>query len=390
MPRGGRTTRRNWATSALLFATILSVSSRTASAQARTTLLNQPDIPPNFALDIETGARLRSQFSAQTLPPTGRYVVGDVVFKRLIEQLPPSAIKFRWELRIIDNQQLNAYASPEGTVYVDGGLARLVDQSTGLWAATLSHEIAHVVRRDWARRYLYQKSMERESVPAIILGDPGLPSASWSNSQKASEDLGQFCQRLELDADHDSLMLMARAGYHPHFGPALHHLLHANGSGTAEASLYAMHPCWEERDRELMRAYVDASIDFERRWPEWYASPGGNPPIVIFVAKPSVRKTSNQGWEIQIPLRCENLVGAVEVVLRVSPITNAPRGSAFLNQRSPELRQLTGCTSPSTIVTFILPVASDQGNPKSHRADVSVFDAWGAVLARVRVPKLPH
>lgn len=81
-------------------------------------------------------------------------------------------------------------------------------------------------------------------------------------------------------------MLMARAGYHPDFVPALHHLLHARGSDPRNRSLYAMHPCWEERDRELTGAYTEASIEFEHRWPEWYASPGGNPPIVVFADPP--------------------------------------------------------------------------------------------------------
>jgi len=367
---------------------LLSVFSRTTSAQASAAFLDEPDIPPNFTLDLETGARLRSQLFAQSLPPTGGYAIGAVVLKQLVSQLPVSR-SFDWEVRLINDNQLNAYASPEGTIYVESGLARLVDQSPGLWAAILSHEIAHIVRRDWARRYVYQKSRERDSIPAIILGDPGLPSSSWSDAQKASADLGQFCRRLELNADYDSLMLMARAGYHPHFVPALHHLLHANGLGTVRTSLYAMHPCWEERDHELMRAYVSASIDFEHRWPEWYASPGGNPPIVIFVAKPAVKRTSNQQWEIQVSIRCENLVGAVEVVLRESPMAGAPQDHALVDQRSPELRQLTGCTSPSTTITFVLP-ASDPGNPRPHWADVSVFDSWGAVLARVELPKLPH
>ena len=65
---------------------------------------------------------------------------------------------------------------------------------------------------------------------------------------------------------------MAQAGYHPDFVASLHHLLHAQGM-AASKSLYAMHPCWEERDKELTRAYTDASIEFEHLWREWYSSP---------------------------------------------------------------------------------------------------------------------
>ncbi|HYA22681.1 MAG TPA: M48 family metalloprotease [Terriglobales bacterium] len=378
----------------LLRAIELGFLSALSYAQAPGSFLDGPSVPPNFNFDIETGTRLRSQLFAESMPVAGRYATGGIVFKHLIAQvLVSSGTKFAWELRVVNDDQLNAYSSPEGTIYVGTDLAQLAGQSTGLWAAILSHEIAHVVRRDWGRRYLYQKSLERDSVPAIVLGDPALPSASWTDSQTASKNLGRFCRQLELGADRDSLMLMARAGYHPHFVPALHHLLHATGSGAAPTSLYAMHPCWEERDQELMEAYVNASIEFERRWPEGYASPGGNPPIVVFAATPTVKKTRSKEWEIQVPIRCENLAGAVEVVLRIVPTAgDVGRPEHFLDQpRSEfELRQVTGCTSPLTTVSFTLPAASDRSKSSAHWADVNVFDAWGAILARVSVPKLPH
>lgn len=226
-----------------------------------------------------------------------------------------------------------------------------------------------------------------------MLGDPGLPSASWIDSQKASENLGRFCRQMEVEADREGLMLMARAGYHPDFVPALHHLLHAQGSGASAASLYAMHPCWEERDRELSHAYIAASIEFENRWPERYDSPGGNPPVVVFAEAPTVRKTGAKEWEIRIPMRCENLVGAVEVVLRADSVSrNVAHPERFPDQPDSdfELRQLTGCTSPQTTITFTLADSSDRSKPGAHWTEVYVLDAWGGVLARADVPKLPH
>jgi hypothetical protein len=355
--------------------------------------LDGPQIPSNFKIDLQTAARLRPQLMAQSIPPSGRYATGGLVFERLLGQVPrPDVRKFAWELRIVDDNQLNAYSSPDGTIYVESGLARLAGPSAGLWAAILSHEIAHVVRRDWARRYLYQKSLESGGAATIVLGDPSLPSASWTDSQEVSKDLGRFCRQMEVEADRDGLMLMARAGYHPDFVPALHHLLHAQSSGATMASLYAMHPCWEERDRELSRAYMAASIEFGHRWTEWYASPGGNPPVVVFAEAPTVRKTGSKEWEIRIPMRCDNLVGAVEVVLRAdSGSGNVERQESFLNQPDSdfELRQLTGCTSPQTMITFTLADSSYRGKPGAHWTDVYVLDAWGAVLARADVPK-PH
>jgi hypothetical protein len=356
--------------------------------------LDLPEVPSQFKLDMETAARLRPQLMAQSVAAAGRYVTGRLVFDSLLEQVvSPFHAKVAWQLRIVDDGQLNAYSSPDGTVYVESGLARLAGSSSGLWAAILSHEMAHIVRRDWARRYLYQKYLESGRGTAIQLGDPGLPSGSWQDSEKASADMGRFGRQMELEADREGLMMMARAGYHPDFVPALHHLLHARGMRTNRASLYAMHPCWEERDRDLNRAYVAAGIAFAQRWPEWYASPGGNPPVVVFAEEPTIRKNSAKEWQIQIPMRCQNLAGAVEVVLGMGFAQGSgARLEAIPEHQGPDTdaRQLTGCTSPKTTITFTLAGASARRSPGEQWTDVYVLDAWGSVLARAELPKLPH
>ena len=350
--------------------------------------VNAPQIPPNFKVDLETAARLRPQLVEQSMAAGGRYASGRLVLERLVDQLPkPSAFRPRWELRIVDDGELNAYSSPDGTIYVETGLAELADQSAGLWAAILSHEIAHVVHRDWARRYLYQKSLEGGAA-VIALGDPGLPSASWTDAQKASAKLGQFCRQMEIDADREGLMLMARAGYHPDFVPALHHLLHAQNAGTTAASIYAMHPCWEERDRELLQAYVAAGIEFEHRWQEGYSSPGGNPPILVFAESPTVRKNNAREWEVQLPIRCENLAGAVEVVLVYGFGGKKVEGASEPLPADFEVRQLTGCTSPRTTVSFTVDDSSAPDRNSTHWADLYVLDASGRVLARADIAKL--
>jgi peptidase M48-like protein len=349
-----------------------------------------PEVPSQFKLDMETAARLRPKLMAESVTASTRYATGKLVFDRLLQTLPPTSNKFEWQLRIVENGQLNAYSSPDGGIYVESGLAKLAGQSSGLWAALLSHEIAHVVRRDWARRYVYEKYLERTGGATILLGDPGLPSDSWTDSEKASADFGRFCRQLEVQADRDGLMMMARAGYHPDFVPALHHLLHAEGV-AAKASMYAMHPCWEERDRELTKAYTEASIEFEHRWREWYASPGGNPPVVVFADDPVLKKTGAKEWEIRVPMRCENLVGAVEVVLRADPSRKESMRLARLPEtldQDHEIRQLTGCTSPTTTVVFTLSDLNTKKAQDVRWTDLYVIDAWGSVLTRTDLPKL--
>jgi len=336
--------------------------------------LPAPSVPPRFTLDLETAARLRPQLMAHSVSALGRYPTAGRVFSTLLAQIPnPPVRPFLWTLRIVDDGQLNAYSSADGAIYVEDDLARLAGSSPGLWAAILAHEIAHVISRDWARRYLFEQTLVGGAGSPLDLGAPGSPAASWTDSRAASAEFAQFCRQLEIEADRSAMMLMARGGYHPHFLPALDHLLHAHQPGPASHSPYAMHPCWEDRDRELALAYVEASSAFDRLWPAAYASPGGNPPVLVFADPPDVRKTRLHEWEVRVPMRCENLAGAVEVVLR---------------DDSSELRQLTGCTSPRTTITFTL--ASLPARPASGRTNVYILDADGAVLARADLPRPPR
>ena len=152
-----------------------------------------------------------------------------------------------------------------------------------------------------------------------------------------------------------------------------------------------MHPCWEERDRELAKAYTEASIEFEHRWREWYDSPGGNPPVVVFADDPVVKKTGAKEWEIRVPMRCENLVGAVEVVLRADPGRKESVRLARLPEtpdQDHEIRQLTGCTSPTTTVVFTLTDLDKKKAQDVRWTDLYVIDAWGSVLTRSDLPKL--
>ncbi len=349
------------------------------------------EVPEKFSLDRKTAARLRPELLAQSIAPTGRYAIGLQVFENLLQQLQASQDrKYYWQLRIVKDGQINASSSPDGTIFVESGLGDLAGNSAGLWASFLSHEISHVLRRDWARRYLFEESLRQGTGADLVLGEPGLIAGGWKDPKAASLDLARFCRQLEMEADVEGLMLMARAGYHPDFVPALHHLLHAQSADRSVPSILAMHPCWEERDRELDRAYVAASIEFEHRWPEPYASPGGNPPIVVFAEKPNVKKTGVKKWELRVPMRCQNLAGAVEVVLQTYGANSDGRtGVEEVNpgtstSEEDDKRQLTGCTSARTTITFAL----SNDLPKEQWAEVFVLDGQGQVLSRMAVAKL--
>ena len=210
-----------------------------------------------------------------------------------------------------------------------------------------------------------------------MLGDGTLFSGSWMDARGASNLLANFCQTMELEADAESLMLMTRAGFDPDFIPALHHLLAAQPGQSDGNPFDPSHPRWDERDQRLQKLYVAAGREYDRLWPERYASPGGNSPVVVYAGLPSAKRGAAGELEVLIPLHCQNLTGSVEVVLRFT----VP-GSEFPT----ELRQFTGCTSNRTLVTFILPNPEVRKGGSRVRAEIQVLDDSGAVLTHALAP----
>jgi Zn-dependent protease with chaperone function len=333
-------------------------------------VLPPEQVPPKFTADAEFAARVRALLLPRTKAATGRYAVGHEVMQELVRQIAARGTKFAWDLRIAPDAG-NVFASPDGTIFVDEGLARILGSQSGLWGAALSHEIAHVVRRDWARRYLFQKSMEESGSSQIMLGGGG-SSGSWVDARTSSSLFANFCQAMEVEADAESLMLMARAGFHPDYVPALHHLLQAQHGQFDGQFVDSSHPRWGEREESLQESYVAAGKEYDRLWPDRHASPGGNPPIVVYAGLPSAKQGSSGKQEVRIPLHCDNLSGSVEVAFHL-----AGAGSEFPS----ELHQFTGCTSNRTFITFALP-HSDTRRRSRVEGEISVLDDSGAILTR--------
>jgi hypothetical protein len=311
-----------------------------------------------------------------TIPATGQYAVGRRVMETLLRQLPEERARLSWDLRIAKGAG-NVFSSPDGTIFVDEGLAQMMGSRAGLWAAALSHEISHIVHRDWARRYLFQKSLEQAGGSQITIGGGGVFSGSWVDARGASNQLATFCRSMELEADAKGLVLMTRAGFDPDFVPALQHLIEAQPA-QAEGNIFdPSHPRWGEREQQLQKLYVAAGKEYDRLWPERYASPGGNAPVVVYAGSPSAKRVTAGEFEILIPLRCLNLVGSVEVVLRFS----------FPDSKDPsELRQFTGCTSNRTLLTFTVPNPVLQRGRTRIQAEVSVLDVAGTLLTHALAP----
>jgi len=99
----------------------------------------------------------------------------------------------------------------------------------------------------------------------------------------------------------------------------------------------------------------------------------------VYTGLPSAKRVSSDEVEVLVPLHCQNLIGAVEVVLRLT----APDS----NSAAPaELRQLTGCTSDRTMIKFDMPQPKARRGSSRVRTEILVLDNSGALLTHSLAP----
>lgn len=137
--------------------------------------------------------------------PASVYVRG--VFDRLVKA---SGEARSWNISVINIPEVNAFALPDGRVYVTRGLLVLLDNEAQL-AAVVGHEMAHVTARHAEqRRALRQRNVEAAVSVARTTGDPQLARDVVALGVL---DERAYSRDQEFEADRIGIALIARAGY---------------------------------------------------------------------------------------------------------------------------------------------------------------------------------
>jgi predicted Zn-dependent protease len=171
-----------------------------------------------------------------------------------------------WKFGILDNDNINAFAAPGGTVLITRGLLERVGSEAEL-AGVLGHEIAHITQRH------HLKAITQQHVTGFLAGvgmaqlgkkyevanDPNVQQLV--GSVKSLYTLG-LDRSDEYEADRLGVVFAARAGYDPYGLPnVLLTLDSLNPSDPALALLFKTHPRPATRLQELdarMRGAMDA------------------------------------------------------------------------------------------------------------------------------------
>ncbi|UCD64410.1 MAG: M48 family metalloprotease, partial [Candidatus Zixiibacteriota bacterium] len=153
-----------------------------------------------------------------------------------------------YHFKVIESDQINAFAAPGGYIYFYTGLLREMDNEAEM-AAVVAHEISHVVGRHSIKRL--QAALGVAAAYQLVFGEEGA-----SDVLNAAIGIGMgmlfadYSRDNEREADQYGIIYMTKAGYNPMGALGMFEKLAALGGGgeySVFEKLAASHPATQER-----------------------------------------------------------------------------------------------------------------------------------------------
>lgn len=164
------------------------------------------------------------------------------------------APEYPYRFRVLEDEQINAFALPGGPIYVTSGLMTFSQGREDFLAAVLAHEIAHVARRHTAEQ-IQRQSWLGLGIEILTGGGTARDIAVLAANL---EELG-FSRNQERDADTYGAVYLARAGMDPN---AMVEFLRRLGAETGDGGIAFLrtHPTSENRVGRLEQQIASGEI----------------------------------------------------------------------------------------------------------------------------------
>jgi len=163
-----------------------------------------------------------------------------------------SDVKETVEIKVIDSNEVNAFALPGGHLYINRGVLETADNEAEL-AGVIAHETGHVAARHGVEQASKASLINYGSIPLIFLG--GIGGFAIRQAAGLAVPLGflKFSRGMEGEADRLGAQYMWSAGYDPHAMVTFFEKLEAKEKkkpGTM-SKLFSTHPMTSDRIKDV-------------------------------------------------------------------------------------------------------------------------------------------
>ncbi len=222
--------------------------------------------------EIALGKQLASEVERQAK------IINDPVIAEYVNRVGQNLVrnsdaKVPFTIKVIDSEEVNAFALPGGFFFVNSGLILKADNEAEL-AGVMAHEIGHVAARHGTRQATRGEIAQLGMIPLIFMG--GWTGYGIYQAASVLVPVGflKFSRAFESEADMLGLEYMYKAGYDPtafvDFFEKIE-TLEKRKPGTM-AKVFSTHPMTDDRIRaaqkniqELLKAkpeYVLTTSEF--------------------------------------------------------------------------------------------------------------------------------
>ncbi|HEV2689207.1 MAG TPA: M48 family metallopeptidase [Bryobacteraceae bacterium] len=215
--------------------------------------VNFYSLEKEMAIGKQLAADVERQAKIITDPVIAEYV--NRIGQNLVRN---SDAKVPFTIKVIDGEEVNAFALPGGYFFVYSGLILKADNEAEL-AGVMSHEIAHVAARHGTRQATRGEIANLATIPLIFMG--GWTGYGVRQAASIFVPVGflKFSRGFESEADMLGLEYMYKAGYDPtafvDFFEKIE-TLEKRKPGTM-AKVFSSHPMTDDRIRAAQKNIQD-------------------------------------------------------------------------------------------------------------------------------------